>query len=319
MAKVSSWPTDSIAIGGGAREATHRRRPLLRLSNVVGRHQYDTYFGDPHDGLGGSHDPFYSGADTAVPGSPRGVRIAALPMPADLIGNSAVGSAHWYSGVLDTPVHLRYGFFVARVRLPQPRPGMSPAWWLLTNNATPQGSHGPRNGEWDVQEMFGNDLGTGMNAGTILWNSGASKPQNWGGTFDWPHWERGTPRGYHDYGALSRPAAHRSRSTSTGPAAPATSTDAPPGSRTISTAFPSRPHGRSRRHLGRALEGTHADVPGRRAGRLARLAGGERFPRVLLDRVGTCVQADDDRLLTPVSAARRPGRAETIALVLIRS
>ena len=33
--------------------------------------------------------------------------------------------------------------------------------------------------------------------------------------------------------------------------------------------------------------------------------------------MGTRVQADDDRLLTPVSAARRPGRAETIALVLI--
>jgi hypothetical protein len=126
-----------------------------------------------------------------------------MPMPADLIDNSAVASAHWYSGVLDTPVDLRYGFFVARVRLPQPRPGMSPAWWLLTNNGTPQGPHGPRNGEWDVQEMFGNDLGSGMNSGTILWNSGASKPQNWGGTFDWPRWEHATPSAdYHDYGAL---------------------------------------------------------------------------------------------------------------------
>ncbi len=171
-----------------------------------GRHQYDTYFGDPSDGLGGGYDPFYSGADVAAPGAPRGVRIAAMPMPSDLVGNPAVDGANWYSGVLDTPIDARYGFFVARVRLPRPKPGMSPAWWLLTNDGTPRGPRGPRNGEWDVQELFGNDFGEGMNAGTILWNSGTNKPQNWGGTYDWPTWERTTPsQDYHDYGALIGP------------------------------------------------------------------------------------------------------------------
>ena len=169
-----------------------------------GRRQYDTYFGDQYDGLPGGHDPFRLADDTGAAGSPRGLRIAAVPMPPELADNPAVGGAHWYSGVLDTPVDLRYGFFVARVRLPAPRPGMSPAWWLLSNNGVPQGPHGPLSGEWDIQEMFGNDLGDGMNAGSILWNSGADKLQNWGGTYDWPL--QSTPSAdYHDYGALIAP------------------------------------------------------------------------------------------------------------------
>ena len=143
-----------------------------------GRHQYDTYFGDPSDGLPGGHDPFYVGADRGAPGYPHGLRIEAIKMPSDLVGNPAVGGAHWYSGVVDTPVDLRFGFFVARVRLPSPDPGMSPAWWLLTNDGVHQGRHGPLVGEWDIQEMFGNDLGNGMNAGTILWNSGSEHNQD---------------------------------------------------------------------------------------------------------------------------------------------
>ncbi|GAC1422637.1 MAG: hypothetical protein NVSMB5_16220 [Candidatus Velthaea sp.] len=47
-----------------------------------GRHQFDTYFGDTSDGLG--LDPFYVGADAQAPGSPRALRIAAMPMPARL-------------------------------------------------------------------------------------------------------------------------------------------------------------------------------------------------------------------------------------------
>lgn len=175
-----------------------------------GRNQYDTYFGDASDGVSyASDDPFYVGADTAAPGSPKGVRISAVPMPAHLVGNPAVGGANWYSGVLDTPVNQQYGFFVARVRLPAPAPGMSPAFWLLTNNGVPQGAHGPLNGEWDIQEMFGNAVGDGMNAGNLQWNSGASTPQNWGGTFTWPPTgiaETSTPsQDYHDYGALISP------------------------------------------------------------------------------------------------------------------
>ena len=60
-----------------------------------GRHQYDTYFGDPSDGLPGHHDPFYVGADSAVAGAPRGVRIAAIPMPDDIYGNPSTGGANW--------------------------------------------------------------------------------------------------------------------------------------------------------------------------------------------------------------------------------
>jgi len=168
-----------------------------------GRLQYDTYFGDSGDGLPGGHDPFYVGKDKGAPGTPQGVRIEAIKMPADIAGNPAVGGAHWYSGVLDTPVDQRFGFFVARVRVPAPAPGMSPAWWLLTNNGVPQGPHGALVGEWDVQEMFGSELGNGMNAGTILWNSGSDHNQNWGGTYDWPSNESTTPsQNYHDYGAL---------------------------------------------------------------------------------------------------------------------
>jgi hypothetical protein len=186
-----------------------------------GRHQYDTYFGDPGDGLPGHHDPFYVGADSAVAGAPRGVRIAAIPMPDDIYGNPSTGGANWYSGVLDTPVNLQYGFFVARVRLPRPLAGMSPAWWMVTNNGTPQGSHGPLNGEWDIQEMFGYDLGNGLNSGTILLNSGASTPQNWGGSYAWPASSPTTPSGgYHDYGALIAPGGAKISPDLDGPGGP---------------------------------------------------------------------------------------------------
>src|SRR5581483_4417978 len=100
----------------------------------------------------------------------------------------------------------QYGFFVARLRTPEPRRGMSPAWWLLTNDGVPDGPHGKLAGEWDIQEMFGDELGTGMNSGTILWNSGESKNQNWGGTYDWPAYAHASAASdYHDYGALIMP------------------------------------------------------------------------------------------------------------------
>jgi hypothetical protein len=171
--------------------------------------------------LRGGHDPFYFGRDGEAPGAPNGVRIEAFPMPLDLVGDPAVGNAEWYSGVLDTPVDLRYGFFVARVRVPPPLPGISPAFWLLTNNGTPQGPHGPLNGEWDIQEMFGNDFGNGMNSGNILWNSGASKAQNWGGTYAWPSWEATTAsRDYHDYGVLISPGGAPISADDDGPGGP---------------------------------------------------------------------------------------------------
>lgn len=187
-----------------------------------GRHQYDTYFGDEHDGISTpADDPFAVGTDANAPGSPRALSISAKPMPAHLIGNPQVGGATYYSGVLDTPVEQRYGFFAARVRLPAPKPGMSPAFWLLSNDGMPQGQHGPLAGEWDAQEMFGNDLGNGMNSGNIVWNSGASKLQNWGGTYGWPTSERSSPaQDYHDYGVLLDPGGAKISPNDYGPGGP---------------------------------------------------------------------------------------------------
>ncbi|GAC1418100.1 MAG: hypothetical protein NVSMB5_09290 [Candidatus Velthaea sp.] len=53
-----------------------------------GRHQYDTYFADPSDGLG--IDPFSVGPDTAAPGSPNALRIAAMPLPTNLLNSLTV-------------------------------------------------------------------------------------------------------------------------------------------------------------------------------------------------------------------------------------
>jgi hypothetical protein len=187
-----------------------------------GRNQYDTYFGDENDGISTTaDDPFSVGPDTGAPGSPKALRIAAVRMPAHLVGNPQVNGADWYSGVLDTPVALQYGFFVARIRVPAPAPGLSPAFWLLTNNGVPQGPNGPLNGEWDVQEMFGNVYGNGMNSADIQWNSGASTWQNWGGTYSWPSTEAGTPSSdYHDYGALVSPGGAAVSSNDNGPGGP---------------------------------------------------------------------------------------------------
>jgi len=175
-----------------------------------GRNQYDSYFGDVNDGISlPQDDPFYVGPDIGAPGSPQGVRISAVPMPAHLVGNPKVGGASYYAGALDTPINQQYGFFVARVRTPAPAPGLSPAFWMLSNDGMPQGPHGPLNGEWDIQEMFGADYGNGQNAGNLQWNSGSAQPQNWGGAFDWPATgipEATTPSSdYHDWGVLLAP------------------------------------------------------------------------------------------------------------------
>lgn len=59
-----------------------------------GRHQYDTYFGDPSDGLG--YDPFTVTTDTAAPGSPTALRILAMPMPSAAHYSWAVlAGDHW--------------------------------------------------------------------------------------------------------------------------------------------------------------------------------------------------------------------------------
>jgi len=95
-----------------------------------------------------------------------------IPAGADL---QAWTFPDYYSGVLDTNINQQYGFFVARVRLPQPLPGVSPAWWMLETGgvkSNPAGSTNYMRSEWDIQEQFANAYGYQLNAGNILWNSG---------------------------------------------------------------------------------------------------------------------------------------------------
>lgn len=97
----------------------------------------------------------------------------AIPNNADV---QAWNFIDYYSGVLDTNVNQQYGFFVARIRLPQPLPALSPAWWMLETGgvgANPKGSSSLLRSEWDVEEQFANDYGYQVNAGNILWSSGS--------------------------------------------------------------------------------------------------------------------------------------------------
>jgi hypothetical protein len=288
-----------------------------------GRHQYDTFMGDPSDGTG-LPNPFAIVTDTAAPGSPQALRISAMPIPAPeataLVimqndqyvvtsatssfqipsqggsltvnvsnvnsaqrgwkvgigyqgaaitfigtltsggatpsGNGSGGSNPWtisnihiysgspgttilpgsndeggfrsynfpsyYAGTLDANVNQQYGFFVARMRLPNGLPGLSPAFWMLET-----GGVGTNNGqllrsEWDIEEQFANDYGYDLNAGNILWNSNNSGPwYSYGcgmscgsqsgttasgstGVYPWPSTGNYNSN-YHDYGVLIEP------------------------------------------------------------------------------------------------------------------
>ncbi|MGH7727486.1 MAG: hypothetical protein ACREM2_01670 [Vulcanimicrobiaceae bacterium] len=130
----------------------------------------------------------------------------------------------YYSGALDTNIDQEYGFFVARIRLPQPAPALSPAWWMLETGGT--GTNGGQllRSEWDIEEMFANDYGyADLNAGNILWNSGNPGWYSYGcglscsstnnqfasgatGAYPWPSTETTNYNaGYHDYGVLISP------------------------------------------------------------------------------------------------------------------
>ena len=177
-------------------------------TSTWGRTQYNTYFGDAADGVStAADDPFYVGPDTAAPGSPKALRIIAKPMPAHLAGNPAVHGEPYYAGMLFTPVDLTYGFIVARVRTPAPAPGLSPAFWVLQGQGVQAGPHGNLSDEWDIQEMFGNTSGDGMNQGELIWNSSSagSPAQNWGGSYGQLPGGGKASSDYHDYGVLMNP------------------------------------------------------------------------------------------------------------------
>jgi hypothetical protein len=193
--------------GDGAQNAQLGNWVTGVSSSTWGRTQYDTYFGDSGDGLPGGHDPFSWGPDTGAPGNPNALKITAQMMPADLVGNPQVAGQPFYAGMLMTPIKMTYGYIVARVRTPNPAPGLSPAFWVLQGQGVQAGPHGNLSDEWDIQEMFGNDIGNGMNQGELIWNSSASGPvQNWGGSYNQMPNGAGAPSAdYHDYGVLISP------------------------------------------------------------------------------------------------------------------
>ena len=108
----------------------------------------------------------------------------------------------YYSGTLDLNLPIEYGFFVARLRLPEYAPALSPAFWTLQTGGVPSNSNGLERNEDDIMEMFGNTSGNALNAGQIHWNTSPS--QFWPtptGVYSWPF--SGDPStAYHDYGML---------------------------------------------------------------------------------------------------------------------
>lgn len=137
-------------------------------------------------------------------------------------GLRAYNFPQFYSGTLDTNVNQQYGLFVARVRLPQPAPGISPAFWMLETAGVGSNANGLLRSEWDIQEMFANDYGYNLNAGNILWNSGVAYGYNCDGGCSsanntpgkgaahdglwWPSFETTNyNQDYHDFSVLISP------------------------------------------------------------------------------------------------------------------
>jgi hypothetical protein len=127
----------------------------------------------------------------------------------------------YYSGTLDANVNQEYGFFVARLRLPAPAPGLSPAFWMLETGGVKSNNGQLLRSEWDTEEQFANVYGDELNAGNILWNSGntgswfsygcglscgANGQTASGATGVYPWSSTGNYNsGYHDYGVLISP------------------------------------------------------------------------------------------------------------------
>jgi hypothetical protein len=127
----------------------------------------------------------------------------------------------YYSGTLDANINQEYGFFVARLRLPQPAAGISPAFWMLETGGVKSNQGQLMRSEWDIEEQFAADYGYDLNAGNILWNSGdTGKWYSYGcgiscgangrdasgatGVYPWPS-SGDYNSGYHDYGVLVSP------------------------------------------------------------------------------------------------------------------
>jgi hypothetical protein len=128
----------------------------------------------------------------------------------------------YYAGTLDTDIDQQYGFFVARMRLPEPLPGLSPAFWMLETGGVGNNNGKLLRSEYDIEEQFGALYGYDLNAGNILWNSNDPGPwYSYGcgercgdasgttahgstGVYPWPSGGNYN-NGYHDYGVLIEP------------------------------------------------------------------------------------------------------------------
>lgn len=109
----------------------------------------------------------------------------------------------YYAGALDANINLQYGYFTARLRMPDFLPALSPAFWTLETGGVAKPKAGLLRDELDIEEMFGNTAGNSLNAGQILWNSGGQFFPKPTGVY---RFASGTPQStYHDYGALLTP------------------------------------------------------------------------------------------------------------------
>lgn len=176
--------------------------------------------GANHAGTGGS-SPWTISNVHVYAGAP-GTSLTPADNPNDYALRS-YAFPDYYSGALDTNVNQEYGFFVARLRLPQPLPGLSPAFWMLETGGVRTNNGQLMRSEWDIEEQFAGDYGYELNAGNILWNSGNSGPwYSYGcglscgannttvsgstGVYPFPSTSSGNYNSaYHDYGVLVSP------------------------------------------------------------------------------------------------------------------
>jgi hypothetical protein len=150
----------------------------------------DAYYTDPSRGFGG-YNPF-SIANGAL-------NITTEPVPAQYASSPQLAGAHWLSGVLEGPAQT-YGYVEVSAKEPNLQ-GFWPApLWLLGM----AGDDGKGNGyeELDVNELFGNSLGTSVVQQTQIFSLSGTPPANHTRTTVSPD----PSTTFHTYGVLWTPA-----------------------------------------------------------------------------------------------------------------
>ncbi len=171
----SIWSTQALGFANGG------------TRNNIGAD--DAYYTDPSRGFGG-YSPFSlkNGA----------LNITAQPVPASYATAPQLDGAHWLSGVLEGPAQT-YGYVEVSAKEPNLQ-GFWPApLWLLGY----RGNDGKGNGyeELDVNEIFGNALGTSVVQQTQIFNLSGNPPANHVRTTVAPD----PSSAYHTYGVLWTP------------------------------------------------------------------------------------------------------------------